>query len=312
MYPGAAGKTSTGHLSALLRGRFTGGHRRRTRLFRGDGEIAAVPRARQAARDARPRRPIRQSQNESRKFMKPCSSNRKLIAWLAVDTLVDRQTRSLRAHLETCEGSRRYLAEISNVAQKLSAAATPPANQAAESFHQRVLGALTPEETAAPRETLVPRLLPRSMRPIDNGASMIPIKILCACGQKYAFDVEPVGGRMGDAVQCPVCGADGAAAANELIAQHLAAQTAPPPALRIGGQKPPPAVPRPLPHNLAGTVLVGSSHAAKFRNKWLVPAICGVAVLILVLAGTLFFGARPSEKNESGGPLSLPGVRPPR
>jgi hypothetical protein len=25
---------------------------------------------------------------------------------------------------------------------------------------------------------------------------MVPIKIQCGCGQKYAFDVEPVGGRM--------------------------------------------------------------------------------------------------------------------
>jgi len=90
--------------------------------------------------------------------MKPCSSNRKLIAWLAVDALDDRQTRSLRAHLETCEGCRRYLAEISNVAQKLSAAATPPDIQAAESFHQRVLGALRAEETASTRENLLARL----------------------------------------------------------------------------------------------------------------------------------------------------------
>jgi len=134
---------------------------------------------------------------------------------------------------------------------------------------------------------------------------MIPIKILCGCGQKYAFDVEPVGGRMGDAVQCPVCGADGAAAANELIAQHLAAQAAPPPALRIGGQKPPPTAQRPPPHNLAGALHDGNAHGAKFRNKWLVPAICGVAVLILVLAGTLLFGRSPDKKHESAGPLAL-------
>jgi anti-sigma factor RsiW len=90
--------------------------------------------------------------------MKPCANNRKLIAWLAVDALDDRQTRSLRAHLETCEGCRRYLAEISNVAQKLSAAATPPDIQVAESFHQKVLGALRAEETASAWETLVARL----------------------------------------------------------------------------------------------------------------------------------------------------------
>jgi len=90
--------------------------------------------------------------------MKPCFNNRKLIAWLAVDALDDRQTRSLRAHLETCEGCRRYLAEISNVAQKLSAAAIPPNIHAAESFHQRVLGALRAEETASAWETLLARL----------------------------------------------------------------------------------------------------------------------------------------------------------
>jgi hypothetical protein len=55
---------------------------------------------------------------------------------------------------------------------------------------------------------------------------MIPIKIQCQCGQKYAFDVEPVNGRMAHAVACPVCGADGTAAANSMIAQSLPAQPA--------------------------------------------------------------------------------------
>ncbi len=90
--------------------------------------------------------------------MKPCFNNRKFIAWLALDALGDRQRRSLRAHLQTCEGCRRYLAEISNVAEKLSAAATPPDIQAADSFHQRVLGALRAEETASAWENLVARL----------------------------------------------------------------------------------------------------------------------------------------------------------
>jgi hypothetical protein len=47
---------------------------------------------------------------------------------------------------------------------------------------------------------------------------MIPIEIQCGCGQKYAFEVEPVGGRMPSAVACPACGADGTAAANAIIA----------------------------------------------------------------------------------------------
>ena len=53
---------------------------------------------------------------------------------------------------------------------------------------------------------------------------MIPIKIQCGCGQRYAFDVEPVNGRMTSTVACPTCGVDGTAAANEMIAQTLAAQ----------------------------------------------------------------------------------------
>ena len=55
---------------------------------------------------------------------------------------------------------------------------------------------------------------------------MVPIKIQCSCGQRHAFDVEPVNGRMAAPVACPVCGADGTAAANEMIAQALATQPA--------------------------------------------------------------------------------------
>ena len=54
---------------------------------------------------------------------------------------------------------------------------------------------------------------------------MIPVKVQCGCGQKYAFDVEPVGGRMPSPVACPVCAEDGTGAANEIIAQSLAAPT---------------------------------------------------------------------------------------
>ncbi len=54
---------------------------------------------------------------------------------------------------------------------------------------------------------------------------MITVKIQCGCGQKYAFDVEPVNGRMTSPVACPACGANGTDAANEIIAQSLAAQS---------------------------------------------------------------------------------------
>ena len=55
---------------------------------------------------------------------------------------------------------------------------------------------------------------------------MVPIKIECECGQHYAFDVEPVNGRMPTRVACPTCGVDGTGTANDTIARHLG----PPPA----------------------------------------------------------------------------------
>src|ERR1051325_10816808 len=51
--------------------------------------------------------------------------------------------------------------------------------------------------------------------------TMTSIKIECGCGQRYAFDVEPVNGQMPYTVACPTCGVDGTGAANEVIAQSL-------------------------------------------------------------------------------------------
>ncbi len=90
--------------------------------------------------------------------MKACSKNRKPLAWLALDALDVRQAQDLRVHLETCEGCRRYLEEISNVAQRLGAAETGPDIQPSESFHQRVVRAVRAEETGSIWETLVAHL----------------------------------------------------------------------------------------------------------------------------------------------------------
>ena len=88
--------------------------------------------------------------------MKPCSKNQKRIAWLALDALDVRQAHDLRAHLETCAGCRRYLEEISNLTRRLTAAETTPDSQASESFHDRVVSALSPQKTGW--ETLVAHL----------------------------------------------------------------------------------------------------------------------------------------------------------
>lgn len=58
-------------------------------------------------------------------------------------------------------------------------------------------------------------------RPVAWRHMTIPIKIECGCGQRYAFDVEPVNGRLGAAVACPACGTDGTMAANAFIAQKI-------------------------------------------------------------------------------------------
>lgn len=66
------------------------------------------------------------------------------------------------------------------------------------------------------------------------------IKLSCACGTRYKFDVEPINNRMPAAVQCPSCATDGTAAANAIIASQFSAATppAPPaamPTLRVSG-----------------------------------------------------------------------------
>ncbi len=56
------------------------------------------------------------------------------------------------------------------------------------------------------------------------------LKVVCNCGQKYKFDVEPVNGRMPMTVNCPVCGMDGTAAANGMLSQMF---SNPPPPIRV-------------------------------------------------------------------------------
>ena len=60
------------------------------------------------------------------------------------------------------------------------------------------------------------------------------IKLQCECGQRFAFEVEPINDRMPSPVECPACGADSTAAANAAIAQNAESQSAVAPA----GSKP--------------------------------------------------------------------------
>jgi len=62
---------------------------------------------------------------------------------------------------------------------------------------------------------------------------MIPVKIYCECGQKYAFEVQPHDGWMPVPVACPVCKRDGTPQANLFLAKILKGKTQPlpPPAV---------------------------------------------------------------------------------
>jgi hypothetical protein len=62
---------------------------------------------------------------------------------------------------------------------------------------------------------------------------MIPVKIYCACGQKYAFEVHPADSRMPVAVACPVCGRDGTPDADQFLAKILKGKTQPIPPPKI-------------------------------------------------------------------------------
>jgi hypothetical protein len=60
---------------------------------------------------------------------------------------------------------------------------------------------------------------------------LITVKIFCACGQKYVFEVWSVDGRMPQPVSCPLCGRDGTGEAERILAQTLQGTTQPlPPA----------------------------------------------------------------------------------
>jgi anti-sigma factor RsiW len=75
-------------------------------------------------------------------MMKPCGSYRKLMVWQTLNALDAKQARQLQSHLETCEGCRGYLAEISRVTERVAAAEMNSEVHASEHFHRQVAGRL--------------------------------------------------------------------------------------------------------------------------------------------------------------------------
>ncbi len=86
------------------------------------------------------------------------------------------------------------------------------------------------------------------------------VKILCGCGTKFSFDVEPVNGAMPVAIQCPQCAADVTSQANEIITQKLSTQPAPL------------AVPLAVPAVKTRLAVAGSAHAVPLARPMARPA----------------------------------------
>jgi hypothetical protein len=78
--------------------------------------------------------------------MKPCSKNRKLLAWLALGHLNAGQATILREHVATCEGCRRHLDELEKVTASISAVEMTADIVATASFHRRIVAAVKTEE----------------------------------------------------------------------------------------------------------------------------------------------------------------------
>lgn len=90
--------------------------------------------------------------------MKPCSKNRKPIAWLILGGLKGEPATTLRQHLENCEGCRCYFNELSKLTATLKAVEAQDI-QATESFHRRVAARIKGQEARSTRDTLMASLL---------------------------------------------------------------------------------------------------------------------------------------------------------
>lgn len=71
------------------------------------------------------------------------------------------------------------------------------------------------------RSTLEKLVVPARAATVSVQASVLDVKVHCACGTRYIFEVRPVDGRMPMPVFCPWCGEEGTNLANSTIEQAL-------------------------------------------------------------------------------------------
>lgn len=123
------------------------------------------------------------------------------------------------------------------------------------------------------------------------------LKIVCGCGQKYVFDVEPVNGRMPVKVACPSCGADGTESANNILAQYFPNRPAPTPVLLSTQPAPPPpfparpttiaaSAPPPLPYAPRPIAPI-KSPATTPSLTWYQYIWIGIPLILIVMGGCL-------------------------
>ena len=132
---------------------------------------------------------------------------------------------------------------------------------------------------------------------------MTTVKVECDCGQRYAFDVEPVHGRMPSAVACPVCGVDGTAKANAILARSAPVaptpvRVAPAPVAIAAAPAPVFAAPPPMPVVAAAPP---------------VPVRSGLALAATAVAAPAPVAAMPPPIPRTAPPLAArPAIKPTR
>lgn len=106
--------------------------------------------------------------------MKPCSKNRKLIAWLVLSSLETERVIPLRKHIETCEGCQSYLAEVTSLTATIKATEQKADIQATAIFHQKITAGVKAGEQASLREVLRGTLLNwRIAMPVASGLAVV-------------------------------------------------------------------------------------------------------------------------------------------
>ena len=123
----------------------------------------------------------------------PLASNLMPVISQAIKEALMQELAAQRRELLTAQQS--AAVELASLARRLEAVQTPLL-----------------ERLGAPRVAALPAA---------QFAREIPVKISCACGQQYSFDVQPVAGRMPYAIGCPACGQDVTLQANQVIARLL-------------------------------------------------------------------------------------------